>query len=171
MPCHVVRSGHMGCEVQTEGVVTGRVRSLSSRFGRALCWPRIAEIPLQRLTLTAALVLCIHTGSLICLAMMNGGVLFPLMKGIFCVQKMRRNDRSRDNRGTAFAHHERLPSSKLGWVETGGTHQPDRARKGCVYVKVSIIVAVTGGVFVSDRQVDLASAEARESKLGAALPC
>ena len=30
----------------------------------------------------------------------------------------------------------------------------DRARKGYVYVKVGIIVAVTGGVFVSKRQVD-----------------
>ena len=84
-----------------------------------------------------------------------GGVFFPLRKGIFCVQKMGRNDRSMDNRGTAFAYHERLPSAKLGWVETGGTHQSvDRARKGCVYVKVGIIVAVTGGVFVSNRQVD-----------------
>ena len=36
---------------------------------------------------------------------------------------MGRNDRSRDNRGTAFAYHERLLSAKLGGVETGGTHQ------------------------------------------------
>ena len=36
-----------------------------------------------------------------------------------------------------------------------GTHTNlDRERKRCVYVKVGIIVAVTGGVFVSDRQVD-----------------
>ena len=55
--------------------------------------------------------------------MMNGRVFFPLRKGIFCIQKMGRNDRSRDNRGTAFAYHELLPSTKLGWVETGGTHQ------------------------------------------------
>ena len=81
-------------------------------------------------------------------------VFFPLRKGILCVQKMGRNDRSRDNLGTAFAYHERLPSAKLGWVGTGGTHQADRARKGFVYVKVGIIVAVTGGVFVSSRQVD-----------------
>ena len=93
-------------------------------------------------------------GSLSCLAMMNEGVFFPLSKGILCVQKMGRNDRGRDNRGTAFAYHERLPSAKLGWVETGGTHQSDRAWKGCVYVKVGIIVAVAGGVFVSNGQVD-----------------
>ena len=83
--------------------------------------------------------------------MMNGGPFFPLKKGILCVQKMGRNGRSRDNRGTAFAYHERLPSVRLGWVETGGTHQSDRARKGCVYVKVGIIMVVTGGVFVSNR--------------------
>ena len=86
--------------------------------------------------------------------MMNGGVFFPLRKGIRCVQKMGRNDRSRDNRGTAFAYHERPPSAKLGWVETRGTHHSDRARKGCVYVKVGIIGVVTGGVFVSNRQID-----------------
>ena len=76
--------------------------------------------------------------------MMNGGVIFPLRKSILCVQKMGWNDRSRDNRGTAFAHHERLPSAKLGWVETEGTHQSDRARKGCICVKIGIIVAVAG---------------------------
>ena len=57
--------------------------------------------------------------------MMNGGVFFPLRKGIFCVQKMGWNDRTRDNRGTPFAYHERLPSAKLVWVETGGTHQSE----------------------------------------------
>ena len=42
--------------------MTGCVRSLSLRSVQALCWPRIAEIPLQRLTSAVALVLCIHTG-------------------------------------------------------------------------------------------------------------
>ena len=83
--------------------------------------------------------------------MMNGAVFFPLRKGILCVQKMGRNNRSRDNRGATFAYHERLPSAKLGWVETGGTHQSDRARKGCAYVKVGIIVALTGRVLVSNK--------------------
>ena len=55
------KCGRIGCEVRTEGVVTGRVRSLSSRSGQALCWPRIAEIPLQELTSAVALVLCIRT--------------------------------------------------------------------------------------------------------------
>ena len=58
-----------------------------------------------------------------------------------------------------------------GGSKLGAHTNLDRARKGCVYVKVGIIVAVTGGVFVSNRQVDQASAETRESKLGAALPC
>ena len=40
------------------------------------------------------------------------------------------NDRSRDNCGTAFAHHERLSSSKLGWVETGGPHQSRPGTEG-----------------------------------------
>ena len=31
-------------------------------WAQALCWPRIAEIPLQGLTSAVALVLCIHTG-------------------------------------------------------------------------------------------------------------
>ena len=39
----VVREG------RTERVVTGRVRSLSSRSGQASCWPRIPEVPLQGL--------------------------------------------------------------------------------------------------------------------------
>ena len=55
-----------------------------------------------------------------------------------------------------FAYHERLPSVRLEWVETGGIHKLNRAREGCVYVKVGIAVAVTKGVFVTE-----ASAEAR----------
>ena len=124
------KCGRIGCEARTEGVVTGRVRSLSSRSKQALCWPRIAEIPLQGLTSAVALVLCIHTGVSELLAHDEWGVFFPLRKGIFCVQKMGRNDRSRDNRGTSFAYHERLPSVKLGWVETGGTHQSGPGTKG-----------------------------------------
>ena len=34
--------------------MAGRVRSLSSRSGQASCWPRIAELPLQGLTLAEA---------------------------------------------------------------------------------------------------------------------
>ena len=56
------KGGRIGCEVRTEGVVTSRVRSLSSRSGQVLCWPRIVKIPLQGLTSAVAFVLCIHTG-------------------------------------------------------------------------------------------------------------
>ena len=57
------KCGRVGCEVRTEGVVTGRVRLLSSRSEQTLCWSRIiAEIPLRGLTSAVALVLCIHTG-------------------------------------------------------------------------------------------------------------
>ena len=82
--------------------------------------------------------------------MLNGEFFFPLRRGIFCIQKMGRNDRSRDNRGTAFAYHERLPSAKLGCVETGGTHQSGPGTEGVRLVNVGIIVAVTEGVFVSN---------------------
>ena len=37
------------CERGTEGVVTDGARSESSRSGQALCWPSIAEVPLQAL--------------------------------------------------------------------------------------------------------------------------
>ena len=37
--------GAQSCEGGTEGVVTGRVRSESSRSGQALCWPNVAEVP------------------------------------------------------------------------------------------------------------------------------
>ena len=41
----VMRSHAKSCEGGTEGVVTGRVRSESSRSGQALCWPNVAEVP------------------------------------------------------------------------------------------------------------------------------
>ena len=117
--------------------MTGCVRSLSSRSVQALCWPRIAEIPLQRLTSAVALVLCIHTGFCIDTGFSGllahdewGGVFFPLRKGILCVQKLGRNDCGRNNRGTAFAYHEQLSSAKLGWIETGGTHQSGPGTEG-----------------------------------------
>ena len=86
--------------------------------------------------------------------MMNGGVFFPPWKGVLCVHEMGLNGRSRDNRATAFAYHERLPSAKLGWVKTRGTHQsgpgPERvrlrrSRHHCDRDR---------GIFVSNRQVD-----------------
>ena len=109
--------------------MTGRIRYLSSRSGQALCWPRIAEILLQGLTSAVALVLCIHTGVSELLAH-DEWVFFPLRKGTIFLQKMGWNDRSRDNRGTAFAYHERLLSAKLGWVETGGAHQSEPSTEG-----------------------------------------
>ena len=41
-----------------------------------------------------------------------------------------------------------------GGSRLGAHTNLNRARKGCVYVKVGIIVAVTRGVSVSNRQVD-----------------
>ena len=45
------------CERGTEGVVTDRVCSESSRSGQALCWPSIAEVPLQALKSAVVVVL------------------------------------------------------------------------------------------------------------------
>ena len=42
--------------------MTGRVCSESSRSGQALCWPSIAEVPLQVLKSATALVLCLCAG-------------------------------------------------------------------------------------------------------------
>ena len=125
--------------------MTGRVRSLSSRSEQALCWPITAEIPLQGLTSAVALVLCIHTGVSELLAHDEWGVFFPLRKGIFCVQKMGRNDRSRDNRGRLLRITNDCRLRSWGGSRLGAHTNLDRARKGCVYVKVGIIVAMTGG--------------------------
>ena len=136
------KCGRIGCGVRTEGVVTGRVRSLSSRSGRL---PRIAEIPLQGLTSTVALAYASVLGSLSCLPMLNGGgFFFPLRNGTFCVQKM--------GRLLHITNDCRLRS--WGASRLGAHTNLDRAWKGCVYANVGIIVAVTEGVFMSDRQVD-----------------
>ena len=42
--------------------MTGRVRSVSSRSEQSLCWPSVAEVPLQALKSAVALVLCIGAG-------------------------------------------------------------------------------------------------------------
>ena len=86
--------------------------------------------------------------------MMNGEVFFPLRKGIICVQKMGRNDRSRDNRGTDFSYHERLPSAKLGRVKTGGTHQPRSGTEGVRLRQSRHHCGRDRGGVVSNRQVD-----------------
>ena len=49
-------------ELRIEGMLTGRIRSLSSRSGKALCWSRIAEVPLQGLKSAVAFVLCTCAG-------------------------------------------------------------------------------------------------------------
>ena len=86
--------------------------------------------------------------------MMNRGVFFPLRKGILCVQRVGRNDRSRDDRGTAFAYHERLPSAKLGWVEAGGTYQSGPGTEEVRLRQSRHHCDRDRGVFVSNRQVD-----------------
>ena len=78
----------IGCEARTEGVMTGRVRSLSSRSGQALCSPRIAVIPLQGLMSAVTLVLCTHTGVSELLAHDEwGGSSFPSGKAFSASRK------------------------------------------------------------------------------------
>ena len=70
-----------GVEVMREknrGVVTGRVRSVLSRSGQALCWPSVSEVPLQALKSAVALVLCICAGDSEQLARDKGGGFFPV---------------------------------------------------------------------------------------------
>ena len=139
------KGGRTGCEVRTDGVVTDRVRSLSSRSGQALCWPRIAKISLQGITSAVALVLCIYTGVSELLGRDEwGGSSFPSGKAFSASRKWGGMAAA----GTIVVRFLRITNdcrAKLGCVETGGTHQSDRARKGCVYGKVGIIVTVTGG--------------------------
>ena len=56
------KGGRKSCEKGTEEVVTGRVRSVSSQSGQALCWLSVTEVPLQALNSALALVLCICAG-------------------------------------------------------------------------------------------------------------
>ena len=73
------KGGRKSCERGTEGVVTGRVRSVSSRSGQALCWPSVADVPLQALKSAAALVLCLCAGGSEQLAHDEwGGAFFPV---------------------------------------------------------------------------------------------
>ena len=84
-----------------------------------------------------------------------GGSSFPSGKGVLWVHEMGRNDRSRDNRGTAFfAYHERLPSVKLGWVKTRGTHQSRPGLEGVRLRQSRHHCGRDRGIFVSNRQVD-----------------
>ena len=113
----------IGCEVGTEGVVTGRVRSLSSRCGQASCLSRIAGVPLQGLKSAAAFVLCKCAG----------------VSGLLVHDEWR---------GSSF-HSEKAFSAPRGWsgmtatgavavqlcvtrttAVTGGTHQSEQATEG-----------------------------------------
>ena len=137
-------------------MMTGRVRSLSSRSGREsrkYCYKGSRQ---QWHWYYASIL-----GSLNYLPVMNGRIFFPLRKVIFCVQRMRRNDRGRGNRGTALRYTNDCRLQSWGGSRLGAHTNLDRVRKGCVYIKVFIIVAVTGGIFMNNRQVYQASAETR----------
>ena len=144
--------GRIGCQVRTEGVVRGRVRSLSSQSGQALCWRRFAETSLQGLTSAVALVLCIHTEVSELLAHDEwGGSSFPSGKAFSASRKWGGMTAA----GTIVVRLLRITNDCClqSWrgSRLGAHTNLDRARKGCVYVKISVIVVVTGGVLVSDR--------------------
>ena len=87
--------------------------------------------------------------------MMNGGSSFPSGKAFSASRKWGGMTAA----GTIAVRLLRITNEcrlrSWGGSRLGAhTNNLDRARKGCVYVKVGIIVAVTGGVFVSNRQVD-----------------
>ena len=67
--------------------MTGRVRSVSSRSGKALCWPSDAEVPLQALKLAVALVLCICAGGSKQLARDGSGGFSFLFRKAFSVSR------------------------------------------------------------------------------------
>ena len=67
--------------------MTGRVRSVSSRSGQALCWPSVAEVPLQALKSAAALVLCLCAGDSEQLAHEWGGSSFLFRKAFSTSRK------------------------------------------------------------------------------------
>ena len=138
--------GHISCEVLTEGVVTGRVRSLSSPSGQALCWLRIVEMPLQGLTSAVALVLCIHTVISELLGHDEwGGSSFPPGKAFFASMKWGGMTAA----GTVAVRRLRITNDyrlrSWGGSRLGAHTNLDGVRKGCICVKVGIIVAVTGG--------------------------
>ena len=114
----------------------------------------MAEIPLQELTSAVAFIECIHTGVSELLAHDEwGGSSFPSGK----VSSASRKWGGMTAAGTiavrllGITNDCRLRS--WGGSRLGAQTNLDRERKGCVYVKVGNIVAVTG-VFVSNRQVD-----------------
>ena len=126
--------------------MTGRVRSLSSRSGQALCWPRIAEISLQGLTSVVALILCIHTGVSELLAHDEWGRSPFLSEKAFSAS---REWGGMTAAGTIVVRLLRITNDcrlqSWGGSRLEANTNLDWEWKGCVHVKVGIIVAVAGG--------------------------
>ena len=125
--------------------MTSRVRSLLSQSGPASCWPRIVERPLQGLTSTVALVLCIHTGVSGLLAHdESGGGSFPSGMAFSASRKWGGMTAA----GTTAIRHLHITNDcrlrSWGGSRLGAHTNFDWARKGRVSVIVGIIMAVTG---------------------------
>ena len=152
------------CERGTEGVVTDRVRSEPSRSGQALCWPRIAEIPLQGLTSAVALVLRIHTGVSELLAHDEWGGLLPCLG-----RHSLRPENGAESPRQVQSRHDlvcgwqlRGRSPKVRCLTRLGAHTNlDWVRRVCVYFGVCITTAVIEREFMNVRQADQAGTEPR----------
>ena len=80
--------------------------------------------------------------------MMSGGVFFPLRIDILCVQILRRNDRSRDNRGTALRNTNGSSLRSKGGSRLGAHTCLDQTQKGCICLLADIVAVGREGVFM-----------------------
>ena len=134
----VFKRDERGAQVMRErngGVVTGRVRSVSSRSGQALCWPSVADVPLQALKSAAALVLCLCAGGSKQLAHDEWGGLLSCLKRHFLRPEngaeLPRQFQPRHN----LVCDQRLSTVEPGsqdpvFVEIGGTRQSGLGTEG-----------------------------------------
>ena len=118
--------------------MTGRVRSVSSRSGQSLCWPSVAEVPLQALKSAVPLILCTDAGGSEQLAMMSGGGFLPCLER----HSLRPENGAALPRQLQSRHSllcdQRLSASRPGshgplFVEIGGTYQSGLGG-GCAFI-------------------------------------
>ena len=98
-----------------------------------------------------------------------GGVIFPVYKGILCVQKMGQNYRGSSSRGTILCMTNgcqlRGRGLKIRCLLGLGAHTNlDWARRVYVYFGVDITIAFIKRRFMESRQADQASTEPRGTR-------
>ena len=97
------------------------------------------------------------------------GVLFPVQKGLLCVQKKGRNYRDSSSRGTILCVTNgcqlRSRGPKVRCLSGLGVYTNlDWARRVCVYFGVGITIAVHNRRFMDSRQADQVSSEPRGTR-------